>query len=85
MKKYRQAAAVIAITLLALAWPILPAALAIAAWALAHPTITAIGLLAYAFPRHTRRATKRAATFAGLGLLAAVQAIRPRPARPANA
>lgn len=78
--KLRQAAALAAIALLALAWPALPAAvLAIVGWFLAHPTLTALGLLAYAYPRHT----KRAGRFVGLGLLASAQTIRPRRARPA--
>jgi hypothetical protein len=77
----RQAAVIAAIILLALAWPALPnGALALVGWALAHPTLTAVGLLAYAYPRHTKRVGKAV----GLGLLAVVT-IRPRAARPATA
>ena len=79
----RKAAAIIAVALLALAWPILPAAaLGLLGFALAHPTLTALGLLAYAYPRHV----KRAARFVGLGALAAAQTIRPtRAPKPATA
>lgn len=80
----RKAAALVAICLLALAWPILPAALALVGWALAHPTLTALGLLAYAYPHYTRRSARRAARVLGVGALLTAQAIRPRPARPAT-
>lgn len=79
----RRLAALAAITLLALAWPTLTAA--IVNLALTHPTLTAFGLLAYAYPSHTRRAAKRTGKAAGLGFLAATQAIRPRTRRPAPA
>lgn len=80
----RSLAALTAIILLALAWPTLTAA--ILGLAFTHPTLTALGLLAYAYPGHTRRTVKRTGKAAGIGLLAAAQAIRPRrTTRPAQA